>query len=301
LFPFFTGYDKCKKKKRVGEMIEVKNVSKVFKDIKAVNQVSFSIKKGEIFGFLGPNGAGKTTTSRMMIGLLKPTEGEIWIDGINVQKDQKKVHERIGVVFELPNLYGKWTVRGNLAFFAQLYHISDQRINEVLESLQLVEKAETKVELLSKGWKQRVLIARALLHKPKILFLDEPTSGLDPNTAALIRKYIHSLKLQGTTIVLTTHDMNEADELSDRVGIMHKGQLVALDTPHNLKEQFGEDNIILVYKDNNDVKTASLPLYSQDTATLIYEKLNAGHVISIHSQEATLADVFGKLTGSELS
>jgi ABC-2 type transport system ATP-binding protein len=285
----------------VGEMIEVKNVSKVFKDMKAVNQVSFSIEKGEIFGFLGPNGAGKTTTSRMMIGLLKPTEGEIWIDGLNVQKDQKKVHERIGVVFELPNLYGKWTVRGNLAFFAQLYHISDQRINEVLESLQLLEKAETKVESLSKGWKQRVLIARALLHKPKILFLDEPTSGLDPNTAALIRKYIHSLKLQGTTIVLTTHDMNEADELSDRVGIMHKGQLVALDTPQNLKEQFGEDNIILVYKDNNDVKTASLPLYSQDTAILIYEKLNAGHVISIHSQEATLADVFGKLTGSELS
>lgn len=118
----------------------------------------------------------------------------------------------------------------------------------------MLEKAETKVESLSKGWKQRVLIACALLHKPKILFLDEPTSGLDPNTAALIRKYIHSLKLQGTTIVLTTHDMNEADELSDRVGIMHKGQLVALDTPHNLKEQFGEDNIILVYKDNNDVR-----------------------------------------------
>jgi ABC-2 type transport system ATP-binding protein len=283
-------------------MIEVKNVSKIYKGTKAaVNDVSFSVKEGEIFGFLGPNGAGKTTTIRMMIGLLKTTDGEIWINNLNVHKDTKKVHEHIGVVFELPNLYLKWTIRDNLKFFADLYNVSSEQINEIMESLQLNDKANIKVSSLSKGWKQRVLIARALLHKPKILFLDEPTSGLDPNTATLIRKYIHSLKLQGTTVVITTHDMNEADELSDRVGIMYNGKLVALDTPENLKNQYGKKEIVMEYKENEEVIKTKLPLNTNETATILYEKMNAGNIVSLHSQEATLADVFAELTGSELS
>jgi ABC-2 type transport system ATP-binding protein len=282
-------------------MIEVKKVSKRFKDTIAVEDVSFTVNKGEIFGFLGPNGAGKTTTSRMMIGLLQPSEGEIWIDNINVQKEPKKVHERIGVVFELPNLYMKWSIRENLTFFAQLYGVSTKQIDAVLESLQLTDKAKVKVGSLSKGWKQRVLIARALLHQPKILFLDEPTSGLDPNTASLIRKYIYTLKLQGTTIVLTTHDMHEADELSDRVGIMHKGRLVALDTPQKLKQQYGKDNLMVEYKENSELMKVTLPLYSQATATFLYEKMNNGQVVSVHSEEASLANVFATLTGSELN
>lgn len=281
-------------------MIEVKNVSKLFKNTKAVDDVSFTVNEGEVFGFLGPNGAGKTTTSRMMIGLLQPTNGEIWIDNLNVQKDLKKVHERIGVVFELPNLYMKWTIYANLKFFAQLYRVPNVQINSVLESLQLIDKANIKVGSLSKGWKQRVLIARALLHQPKILFLDEPTSGLDPNTATLIRNYIRSLKRQGTTIILTTHDMYEADELSDRVGIMHKGKLVALDSPPKLKQQYGEDNLSIVFSENNSVKEVTLPLFSQETAAFLYEKMNNGQVKSIHSKEASLATVFAKLTGSEL-
>lgn len=283
-------------------MIEVKNVTKVFKNTTVVNQVNFSVNKGEIFGFLGPNGAGKTTTSRMMIGLLKPTEGEIWIDNVNVQKEPKKVHSRIGVVSELPNLYLKWTIKENLMFFAELYNVLAVRVTEVMESLQLTDKAHVKAESLSKGWKQRVLIARALLHQPEFLFLDEPTSGLDPNTAMLIRDYIDSLKRQGTTIIMTTHDMKEADELSDRVGIMHKGKLVALDTPQRLKEGYGKDTVIIEYKEeNNQVKKATFPLYTEETATFLYKKMSAGQVNNVHSQEATLADVFAKLTGSELS
>lgn len=282
-------------------MIEVKNISKVFKETKAVDDVSFTVNKGEIFGFLGPNGAGKTTTSRMMIGLLKPTAGEIWIDQLNVQKETKKVQERIGVVFELPNLYGKWTIIANLQFFAQLYRVPDEEVEKVLEKLKLTDRAEMKVASLSKGWKQRVLIARALLHKPKILFLDEPTSGLDPNTADLIRRYIRVLKEEGTTIVLTTHDMHEADQISDRVGIMHKGKLVALDTPQNLKDRFGEDNVIVEYKNGAGAKKETLPLYSEETGALLHDLIAGGQLISVHSQEATLADVFSKLTGSELS
>lgn len=282
-------------------MIEVKNVTKVFKNTTVVNQVDFTVNKGEIFGFLGPNGAGKTTTSRMMIGLLKPTEGEIWIDNLNVQKDTKKIHERIGVLFELPNLYLKWSVKDNLTFFAELYNVSADRVMNVMESLQLSDKANVKADFLSKGWKQRVLIARALLHQPKYLFLDEPTSGLDPNTAMLIRNFIYTLKLEGTTIILTTHDMKEADELSDRVGIMHKGKLVALDTPQKLRERYGEDTIIIEYKENSEMKKDTLPLYEEETASFIYNKISTGQVTSVHTQEATLADVFAKLTGSELS
>lgn len=283
-------------------MIEVKNVSKIYKGTKAVvNDVSFTVKEGEIFGFLGPNGAGKTTTIRMMIGLLKTTEGEIWVNNLNVDKDIKKIHEQIGVVFELPNLYLKWTIRDNLKFFADLYKVPSEQINEVMESLQLKDKADIKVSSLSKGWKQRVLIARALLHKPKILFLDEPTSGLDPNTAFLIRKYIHSLKLQGTTVVITTHDMNEADELSDRVGIMYNGELVALDTPKKLKNRYGKREMVMEYIENKEVLKITLPLNTTETATIIYDKMSAGNIVSLHSQEATLADVFAELTGSDLS
>ncbi|WP_174729170.1 ABC transporter ATP-binding protein [Mesobacillus harenae] len=282
-------------------MIDVRNVSKVFKDSIAVDQINFKVNEGEIFGFLGPNGAGKTTTIRMMIGLLKPSKGEIWIDQLNIQSNTKKVHERIGVVFELPNLYLKWSIRDNLVFFADLYKVPLKQVENIMESLHLDNKAEQKVHSLSKGWKQRVLIARALLHQPKILFLDEPTSGLDPNTATLIRKYIHSLKLQGTTIVLTTHDMNEADQLSDRVGIMYQGKLVALDSPQKIKERYGKDEVVVEYKENNDLVKVILPLNTPETAAFLYEKMYAGSIINLHSQEATLADVFARLTGSELS
>ncbi|MCD8500851.1 MAG: AAA family ATPase [Bacillaceae bacterium] len=144
-------------------------------------------------------------------------------------------------------------------------------------------------------------MARALLHEPKILFLDEPTSGLDPNTARLIREYILTLKAKGTTIVLTTHDMHEADELSDRIGIMYKGNLVALDTPEALKQQYGKDNIVIKYREaRSNIKEVALPLYSQETAEFLYKRMNNGEIVSVHSQEASLADVFEKLTGSEL-
>ncbi|MCL4462304.1 MAG: ABC transporter ATP-binding protein [Firmicutes bacterium] len=174
-------------------MIKLKNVSKYFSEKKVVDQLSFSIEKGELFGFLGPNGAGKTTTILMMIGLLRPTEGEIWINNLNVLKNKKDVHAQIGVVFELPNLYVRSSIRDNLQLFGDLYGVSNSRIDEIMESLQLKERQLEKVGKLSKGWRQRVLIARALLHKPKVLFLDEPTSGLDPNTTTLIRSYIKNL------------------------------------------------------------------------------------------------------------
>ncbi len=243
-------------------MIEVKQITKSFKKTVAVDDVSYTIKEGEIFGLIGPNGAGKTTTLRMMISLLQPTSGEITINGLNVIKDKKELHQQIGVVFELPNLYRKSSIKGNLKNFADIYGVKEARIQEVMEDLQLTDKRDIKVESLSKGWKQRVIIARAVLHRPKVLFLDEPTSGLDPNTQELIRKYVQNLNREGTTIVITTHDMNEVERLCHSIGIMYKGKLA---------KYGGLEEIIQEYR-----------------------TLKA-------DENVTLADIYSEITGGELS
>ncbi len=282
-------------------MIQLTEVSKSFQKKLAVDRLSFSVGEGEVFGFLGPNGAGKTTTLRMMTGLLQPTNGEILINGMNISLHKKNLHAQIGVVFELPNLYIRSSIRDNLTLFADLYGVTSNRVIEVMESLQLLERQRVRVDSLSKGWKQRVLIARALLHKPKVLFLDEPTSGLDPNSASLIREYIKIIKTEGTTIVLTTHDMHEAEELSDRVGIMHAGRMVALDKPQSLKNDYGQAEIEMEYWQDGEVVKTSWPLTDETTKDHIYQRMTSGQMISLHSKEASLADVFAVLTGSELS
>lgn len=266
-----------------------------------VDNLSISIEKGEIFGFLGPNGAGKTTTIRMMIGLLKPTQGEIWVNKHNVIKNKKLIYSDIGVVFELPNLYVKSSIKDNLKFFGDLFGVDATRINTVMEDLQLSERQNEKVGKLSKGWKQRVLIARALIHKPKVLFLDEPTSGLDPNTATLICNYIKKLNQEGTTVVLTTHDMHEADELSSRVGIMHNGKLVAIDNPEMLKNKYGKKEIKIEYLKNDQVVKQALTIGIMETEKLISQLMNDGNILSMHTDEGSLADVFAALTGGKLS
>lgn len=224
-------------------MIEMKGLTKYFGKKLAVDSLTYSIEQGEVFGLLGPNGAGKTTTIRMMIGLLKPNTGEIYIDGDNVWENRRKVHEKIGVVFELPNLYMKSSIKKNLKMFGDIYGLDKYRIYEVMEELQLLDKANTKVEKLSKGWKQRVIIARAVLHQPKVLFLDEPTSGLDPNTQELIRKYIRRLNENGTTIIITTHDMKEATKLCTSVGFIYNGRLVEAGEPEALMNKYKEEDI----------------------------------------------------------
>lgn len=282
-------------------MIELNQVSKFYGERKVVDALSFSIEQGELFGLLGPNGAGKTTTIRMMIGLVQPSEGEICINNLNVSQHIKEIHSQIGVVFELPNLYVRSSIKDNLKLFANLYGVPNERLMDVIESLQLLEKQHVKVSSLSKGWKQRVLIARALLHRPKVLFLDEPTSGLDPNTASLIRHYIKQCQQDGTTIVLTTHDMQEADDLSDRVGIMFDGKLVAMDHPRTLKSMYGSKELLVEYNEDGLVVSKRLPADHEDTAKEIYQRMMNKQIVSIHTQEASLADVFATLTGSELS
>jgi ABC-2 type transport system ATP-binding protein len=215
--------------------IEVHNLTRDYGKTRAVDHISFTVAPGEIFGFLGPNGAGKTTTIKMLTGQLMPSGGTARVLGYDVVKERPPLQAKIGVVFEHQNLYERLTGRDNLTFSARLYGVDGTRVNDVLARLGMIDYARKKVKTYSNGMKQRLMIARALLHRPQLLFLDEPTRGLDPNVARDIRAFIAELAEQGVTIFLTTHYMEEADRLSDRVAILHRGRMIALDTPEAVK------------------------------------------------------------------
>jgi len=217
------------------QAIEVENLTRDYNGLRALDDISFSVEPGEIFGFLGPNGAGKTTTIRILTGQLRPTAGSARVVGCDVVKEREALKPQIGVVFEYQNLYERLSARDNLNFAAELYGIPKWRVDEVLEQVGLLERAGDGLKKYSNGMKQRLLIARALLHRPKVLFLDEPTRGLDPGIARGIRTMVAELAQAGITIFLTTHYMEEADQLCDRVAILDHGQIVALDTPGALK------------------------------------------------------------------
>ena len=220
------------------EAIKVSNLTRDFKSLRALNNISFSVQPGEVFSFLGPNGAGKTTTIRILTGQLRPTAGRAWVAGYDVVNERQFIQPRIGVVFEYPNLYERMSARENLAFSARLYGVHQSRVDEILAQMGLAERAKNAVRKLSSGEKQRLLIARALLHSPQVLFLDEPTRGLDPHIAREIRSIIAALAKQGVTIFLTTHYIEEADQLSQRVAFIDHGKIVALDAPEQLKAAY---------------------------------------------------------------
>ena len=215
--------------------IDIRNLSKEYNGLLAVNQISLNVSPGEIFGYLGPNGAGKTTTIRMLTGQLRPTSGQAFVMGCDVVEDRENLKPQIGVVSDSQNLYERMSGRDNLRFFARLYGVGKKRVEEILAIVGLDDRQKDKVGTYSNGMKQRLVIGRALLHRPKVLFLDEPTRGLDPNVAREIRSLVKQLAGEGMTVFLTTHYMEEADTLSDRVAIIHQGQIVALDTPEQLK------------------------------------------------------------------
>jgi ABC-2 type transport system ATP-binding protein len=220
--------------------IEVQNLTRDYNGQRAVDGITFTVEPGEIFGFLGPNGAGKTTTIKMLTGQLRPTEGKAQVMGCDVVQNRESLKPQIGVVFESQNLYERLSGHDNLQFYARLFRVKKERVTEVLDQIGLTSRERDKVQDYSNGMKQRLLIARAILHKPKVLFLDEPTKGLDPNVARDIRAIVTELVRQGMTVFLTTHYMEEADQLSDRVAIIDHGKIVAMDTPEQLKVEHGE-------------------------------------------------------------
>jgi ABC-2 type transport system ATP-binding protein len=232
--------DGASRRRSTVKAIEVENLTRNYNGLRAVDGISFDVNQGEIFGFLGPNGAGKTTTIKMLTGQLRPTSGQARVMGCDVVEDRENLKPQIGVVFESQNLYERLSACDNLLFFARLYRVKKEHVEKVLEQVGLVGRERDKVQEYSNGMKQRLLIARALLHKPEVLFLDEPTKGLDPNVARELRAIVKELANQGMTIFLTTHYMEEADQLSDRVAIIDHGKIVALDTPERLKAEHGE-------------------------------------------------------------
>ena len=221
--------------------VKAQHLTRTFKDLRAVDDLSFTVARGEILALLGPNGAGKTTTIRMLTGQLRPTEGQAWVMGCDVVDERDRLAPQIGVVFEYQNLYQRLSARDNLNFAARLYGVAAARVDQVLTQVGLQKRARDPIKAYSNGMKQRLLIARALLHEPAVLFLDEPTRGLDPNMARDIRAFVADLARQNVTVFLTTHYMEEADQLSDRVIILDHGQVVAMDTPARLKAQYSSD------------------------------------------------------------
>jgi len=228
----------------IGNILEVRNLTKKFGNFVAVDQVTFDIQKGEIFGFLGPNGAGKSTTIRMLTTLLRPTSGKATLLNYDIVNQSDKVRKHIGLVAEKIILYDRLTARENLEFFGNLFHLPQtdikERTRKWIARLDMENWVNAQVGTFSTGMKQRINIARALLTEPDILFLDEPTLGLDPQTTHLIRQFIRELNEQGVTILLTTHDMLEAEELSNRIAIIDHGKIVAQDTAENLKKIVSE-------------------------------------------------------------
>lgn len=219
--------------------IQVEDLTRDYKALRAVDHITFQVEQGEVFGFLGPNGAGKTTTIKILTGQLRPTSGSARVAGCDVVTEREALKPKIGVVFEYQNIYERLSARDNLAFAARLYGVNGDRVAQVLDMVGLSGREKEKTRRLSNGMKQRLMIARALLHHPQVLFLDEPTRGLDPNVARDIRAFTADLAEQGVTVFLTTHYMEEADRLCDRVAILDQGRIVALDTPERLKAQYG--------------------------------------------------------------
>ena len=272
-------------------MIKVERVTKRFGDNIALNQISFSINEGEIFGFLGPSGSGKTTMINILTGQLQANSGKTELLGKDSQKLLPSDFEELGLVGDTSGYYEKLSLYNNLLLFARLYGVSKSRIEEILKQVGLYDSKDTPAEKLSTGMRQRMLLARALINYPKVLFLDEPTSGLDPTTSKKIHKLLKELKERGTTIFLTTHDMNEATLLCDNLALLNKGDLIEQGSPSEIIQKYNtEKKVAVTYSDSTKKVVRFEDLQQED-----YKKM-----MTIHSCEPTLEDIFIKLTGEKL-
>jgi len=301
--------------------IEVDNLTKLFGDFTAVNHLDFKVKNGEIFGFLGPNGAGKTTTVRMLTGIIKPSSGKVSIMGLDVRRDPIKAKQIMGVVPELSNAYTELTAWNNLQFMAELYGVpkkdARQRAEELLRKFDLYERKDHKVRIFSKGMKQKLILAMSLMNDPEILFLDEPTSGLDVMSARLIKDMVLELNKEGKTIFLTTHYMEEANQLCNKIAVINHGKIAAIDAPEKLKMKVGGLEWVEISfntpVDISDFHTMpgvidvrmsgdKLRLYTDEPGRMVYQlvdysRSNDLEIVTLNTLTPTLEDVFIKLTG----
>ena len=309
--------------------ISATKLTKKFGDFTAVDHISFEVQKGEIFGLLGPNGAGKSTAIRMLSTLSAPTEGTATVAGFDIQKEDGKVREHIGLVSEKMIMYDELTARENLTLFGQLYDIPNdvlrKRIDKLLAFVRMEQWADQRIDTFSTGMKQRINVIRALVNQPDVLFLDEPTLGLDPQSTAEIRELVRRINLENkTTIILTTHMMIEADMLCDKIGIIDHGKIVALDTPENLKRSISgndsnlfefeipnlDSSILSSVKDlgvvgsviRDDPTHIKVSATGNDSFDMLVDTLrkSGAKIRTVKNLEPTLEDVFLKITGHEV-
>lgn len=305
-------------------MIETRGLTRSFGNNRVVNGLDLSVREGEVFGFLGPNGAGKTTTVRMLACLIRPTEGEAFIDGLSIldERDAMMIRKRIGLLTESPGLYDTLSAWRNLDFYARLYEVPEarrrERIEHYLRMMGLWDKRDEPVGGFSKGMKQKMAIARCLIHEPKVLFLDEPTSGLDPEASRIVREFILDLKSEGRTIFLCTHNLDEADRICDRIGIF-KGRLLGVDAPSRLKAELYGRSISIQLKDitpqivdsirllnyvknvvvNGNTITMSVDSPDENNPALLRVLVAMGAEVQfIYENRHSLEDVYFKITGA---
>ncbi len=284
-----------------GDAIIAEELSYWYGDLTAVNGISFKVEEGQILGFLGPNGAGKTTTVKMLTGQLKPKGGKATLLGMDVARNVEAVQGDIGVCFETTNLYEKMNAIENLKLFARLFGITDFDPDILLGKVDLAGRGKDRVETYSRGMKQRLMVARSMINSPRVLFLDEPTAGLDPASSEAIRNIILEERERGATVFLTTHDMLEADKLSDQVAFMNQGRIVALDTPLNLKQKYGKRALkATVSTESGELVDREIILDTPETPQAVQKLFSQENVVTVHSEEATLEDIFIDITGRGL-
>jgi len=307
----------------VDNAIETKNLTKYYDKLLAVDHINFEAKKGEIFGFLGPNGAGKTTTIRMLTGISKPTEGTATVMGYDIQRHPIQAKEQMGIVPDVSNIYNELSARDNLVFTGKLYdlpkELRETKAEELLKMFGLYERRKEKVQGFSRGMKRRICIAMALMNRSSIVFLDEPTSGLDVQSVLIIRETVRKLNQEGLTIFITTHNLEEASQMCDRVAIINRGKIAAIDTPEKLKRTVqGLQSVEVAFatspvKALNDLK--ELPsirevvkegdkfrLFTDDPSSVLasvwnYSQKNNLKLITVNTLGPSLEDVFVNLTG----
>ncbi|WP_087035624.1 ABC transporter ATP-binding protein [Thermococcus litoralis] len=280
-------------------VIEVKNVKKYYGDVRGVENLSFEVEEGEIYGFLGPNGAGKTTTVKILVKIIKDYTGEVKVFGKDLRRWGKDYYNKIGVSFEFPAVYSRLTALENLEFFASFYkkHLDPM---EVLKMVGLDKEADQLVAGFSKGMKKKLDLARALLPDPDILFLDEPLEGLDPASARKFKDLFLEMRENGKTIFLTTHNMYVADELCDRVAFIVDGSVRLVDNPGELKVKMGKRLVKVEYVENGSVKTAEFPLEGIGRNEEFLNILRNHEIRRINTEEPTLEEIFLKVTGRRL-
>lgn len=275
------------------QVIKADNLGKRFGAFQAISSLTFEVNKGEILGFLGPSGSGKTTTINILTGQLKPDQGQSSILGKSSTKLNEEDLTNIGLITENSGYYEKLSLYDNLLFFAKLYDVPQGDLDDLMKRVGLYDRRKTLTEKLSTGMKQRMLLVRAIINKPQVLFLDEPTSGLDPSTSQSIHELIKELQAEGTTIFLTTHDMHEATILCDKIVLLNKGQIVEAGTPGDLIQKYNTDKRVKITYQSGKEDYLSFSELGQVSQT--------DDILTIHSCEPTLEDVFIQLTGGKIN